>query len=165
VFVLTWSWRYRWRHIIGKTLQDHQMMSFPFFISSPPSGSCYFQWFLTLCDFETFFYIRRSLVESWTKTTTSKFILLIFTHIVFSHYFNCHVHRVGPDIEAQSMLYSDIYNPEFDYRLEFREPVFPATSLLMLKVRTDKLLMYVILWSVSWFVITRNNGHRPSGIY
>ncbi|XP_031564319.1 uncharacterized protein LOC116299741 isoform X2 [Actinia tenebrosa] len=44
--------------------------------------------------------------------------------------------KVGPDVEAQSKLYSDIYNPEFDHRLEFREPVFPATSTLMLKVYT-----------------------------
>ncbi|KAK3739534.1 hypothetical protein QZH41_016209 [Actinostola sp. cb2023] len=42
--------------------------------------------------------------------------------------------KIGPDIEIQSKLYSDIYNPEYDCRLEFREPVFPITSMLVVKL-------------------------------
>ncbi|KXJ05747.1 hypothetical protein AC249_AIPGENE28249 [Exaiptasia diaphana] len=42
--------------------------------------------------------------------------------------------KVGPDVEVQSKLYSDIYNPEFDCRLEFREPIFNITSMLVVKL-------------------------------
>ena len=36
----------------------------------------------------------------------------------------------------QAELDSDIYNPEYNARLEYREPVFAPSSTLMLKVYT-----------------------------
>ena len=44
--------------------------------------------------------------------------------------------RIGSDIDVQAELDSDIYNPEYSARLEYREPVFPPSSILMLKVYT-----------------------------
>ncbi|KAJ7386478.1 Coiled-coil domain-containing protein 17 [Desmophyllum pertusum] len=44
--------------------------------------------------------------------------------------------RIGADIDVQAELDSDIYNPEYNARLEYREPVFPPSSILMLKVYT-----------------------------
>ncbi|XP_048587115.1 uncharacterized protein LOC5517188 isoform X2 [Nematostella vectensis] len=44
--------------------------------------------------------------------------------------------KIGPDIEVQAKLSSDVFNPEYDCRLEFREPVLPATSTLMVKMYT-----------------------------
>ncbi|KAK2569928.1 hypothetical protein P5673_005787, partial [Acropora cervicornis] len=44
--------------------------------------------------------------------------------------------QIGSEIDVQSELDSDIYNPEYNARLEYREPVFPPSSILMLKVYT-----------------------------
>lgn len=44
--------------------------------------------------------------------------------------------RIGSEIDVQAELDSDIYNPEYNARLEYREPVFPPSSILMLKVYT-----------------------------
>ena len=44
--------------------------------------------------------------------------------------------RIGSEIDVQAELDSDIYNPEYNARLEYREPVFPPLSILMLKVYT-----------------------------
>ena len=43
--------------------------------------------------------------------------------------------RVGKDINCHLKLESDIYNPVFEEKIEFREPNLPATSTLLLKVR------------------------------
>lgn len=62
-------------------------------------------------------------------------VYLITAHIFHNLYSSfCLLCRVGPDIEVQSKLYSDIYNPDYDFRLEFREPVFPISSMLVVKV-------------------------------
>lgn len=44
--------------------------------------------------------------------------------------------RIGEDIDVQAELDSDIYNPEYNARLEYREPVFSPSCILMLKVYT-----------------------------
>jgi len=44
--------------------------------------------------------------------------------------------RIGEDIDVQAELDSDIYNPEYNARLEYREPVFSPFCTLMLKVYT-----------------------------
>ena len=44
--------------------------------------------------------------------------------------------RIGEDIDVQAELDSDIYNPEYNTRLEYREPVFSPSCILMLKVYT-----------------------------
>lgn len=44
--------------------------------------------------------------------------------------------RIGDDIDVQAELDSDIYNPEYNARLEYREPVFSPFCTLMLKVYT-----------------------------
>ncbi|PFX30101.1 hypothetical protein AWC38_SpisGene5082 [Stylophora pistillata] len=44
--------------------------------------------------------------------------------------------RIGADIDVQATLDSDIYNPEYNYRTEYRDPVFPQSCTLMLKVYT-----------------------------
>ncbi|XP_078356622.1 uncharacterized protein LOC144641496, partial [Oculina patagonica] len=44
--------------------------------------------------------------------------------------------RIGDDIDVQAELDSDIYNPEYNARLEYREPVFSPSCTLMLKVYT-----------------------------
>ncbi|RMX39507.1 hypothetical protein pdam_00006126 [Pocillopora damicornis] len=44
--------------------------------------------------------------------------------------------RIGVDIDVQATLDSDIYNPEYNCRTEYRDPVFPQSCTLMLKVYT-----------------------------
>ena len=44
--------------------------------------------------------------------------------------------RIGNDIDVQAELDSDIYNPEYNARIEYREPVFPPSCTLMLKLYT-----------------------------
>ena len=44
--------------------------------------------------------------------------------------------RIGNDIDVQAELDSDIYNPEYNARVEYREPVLPPSSTLMLKLYT-----------------------------
>ena len=44
--------------------------------------------------------------------------------------------RIGEDIDVQAELDSDIYNPEYNARVEYREPVFSQFCILMLKVYT-----------------------------
>lgn len=44
--------------------------------------------------------------------------------------------RIGEDIDVQAGLDSDIYNPEYNARIEYREPVFSPSCILMLKVYT-----------------------------
>ena len=44
--------------------------------------------------------------------------------------------RIGEDIDVQAELDSDIYNPEYNARQEFREPVFSPSCIIMLKVYT-----------------------------
>ena len=44
--------------------------------------------------------------------------------------------RIGEDIDVQAELDTDIYNPEYNARLEYREPVFSPFCILMLKVYT-----------------------------
>ena len=44
--------------------------------------------------------------------------------------------RIGNDIDVQAELDSDIYNPEYNARAEYREPVLPPSSTLMLKLYT-----------------------------
>ncbi|KAM7426567.1 Coiled-coil domain-containing protein 17 [Porites harrisoni] len=44
--------------------------------------------------------------------------------------------RIGTDIDVQAELDSDIYNPEYNARIEYRDPVFPPSCTLMLKVYT-----------------------------
>ena len=42
--------------------------------------------------------------------------------------------RIGSDIDVQAKRDSDIYNYEYNARLEYGEAVFPPSSILMLKV-------------------------------
>lgn len=44
--------------------------------------------------------------------------------------------RIGVDIDVQATLDSDIYNPDYNCRTEYRDPVFPQSCTLMLKVYT-----------------------------
>ena len=50
-------------------------------------------------------------------------------------FLNCFlVNRIGAEIDTQATLDTDVYNPDYNVRLEYRDPVTPATSTLMLKV-------------------------------
>lgn len=42
--------------------------------------------------------------------------------------------QVGPDLSAFMHIDSDVYNPEFAYCAEVREPALPPSLTLMLKV-------------------------------
>lgn len=44
--------------------------------------------------------------------------------------------RLGSDIDIQAGVNADIYNPEYNARFEYREPVFPPSTMLMLKLYT-----------------------------
>lgn len=50
--------------------------------------------------------------------------------------------RIGKDISCNGTLESDIYNPVFEERVEFREPNLPPTSTLLLKVCSNRRVNY-----------------------
>lgn len=64
------------------------------------------------------------------KTQSVFLYLLTFLMVLFILF------RIGDDIDVQAELDSDIYNPEYNARLEYREPVFSQFCTLMLKVYT-----------------------------
>lgn len=50
--------------------------------------------------------------------------------------FSADKQKQGPDISSSLDLDSDIYNPRYGLRMEFRDPVFTQTSTLLLKIYT-----------------------------
>ena len=53
---------------------------------------------------------------------------------IVGSFVNRDLEEVGPSISSFMKIDSDIYNPEFDYRLEFRDPAPPPSLTLRLKV-------------------------------
>ncbi len=47
---------------------------------------------------------------------------------------NRNLEDVGPTISAFMLIDSHIYNPEYDFRLEVRDPALPPSLTLLLKV-------------------------------
>lgn len=55
--------------------------------------------------------------------------------------------KIGKDISCSVTLDSDIYNPVYNYRVEFREPNMPPSSTLIIKVGNSNSLIRLTIKS------------------
>lgn len=80
----------------------------------------------------SWFFFLVVVIKRYSSTSLLEPLIL---GVIVVRFYLCLI-RIGSDIDVQAELDSDIYNPEYNARLEYREPVFPPSSILMLKVYT-----------------------------